>query len=78
MPRISYRALALTGMQKELRKVQRAYRIDVGNVPEPGGNDYLLDRSSAVYLIDRDELYVTQFPSGLSPKAVPVSLERYL
>lgn len=72
------RLTALTGAPEELRKVERAYRIYVGKVPESGGDDYLLDHSAAVYLMGRDGRYLTQFPSGLSAKAMAASVERYL
>ena len=70
--------LAMTGPPAELKKVEDEYHVYVAKVPQSGGNDYLIDHSSIVYVMGRNGRYLNEFPTGVSPKVMAATLERYL
>lgn len=70
--------LALTGKPDALKQAEQEYHIYVAKVPQSGDNDYLIDHSSIVYLMGRDGRYLGEFPTGLPPKVMAATIERYL
>ncbi len=70
--------LALTGTPDELKKAEQEYHIYVAKVPQAGTDDYLIDHSSVVFLMGRDGRYIAQFPTGLPPKVMAATIDRYL
>ncbi len=72
------RLLAMTGTPDELKKVEGEYHVYVAKVPQSGSDDYLIDHSSIIYVIGRDGRYLAQLPTGLPPKAMAASIQRFL
>ena len=70
--------LYLTGAPDELKKVESEFHIYVAKVPQSGSDDYLIDHSSIIYVMGRDGRYLGQMPTGLPPKAMAATIERYL
>ena len=53
---------ALTGTKNEIKNVLRKFRIYVKiNKSSPIDNDYLVDHSSLVFLLDKDDSYIKFF-----------------
>jgi cytochrome oxidase Cu insertion factor (SCO1/SenC/PrrC family) len=63
------RLVALTGSEEEVREAARAYRVYY-HVPEEGGDAYLVDHSTFVYLMGPDGSYRTHFGIDASPEAM--------
>jgi protein SCO1/2 len=63
------RLVALTGSEDEVREAARAYRVYY-HVPEEGGDAYLVDHSTFVYLMGPDGSYRTHFGIDASPEAM--------
>ncbi len=70
--------LGLTGTQDALKQAEQEYHVYVAKVPQSGDNDYLIDHTSIVYLMGRDGRYLGQFPTGIPPKVMAATIERYL
>lgn len=70
--------LYLTGAPDELKKVEGEFHVYVAKVPQSDGDDYLIDHSSIIYVMGRDGRYLGQMPSGLPPKVMAATVERYL
>ena len=69
--------LMMTGTPDELKKVESEYHVYVSKVPQSGTDDYLIDHSSIVYFMGRDGRYLGQFPTGLPPKVMAATIQRY-
>ena len=53
---------ALTGTKDEIKDVLRKFRIYVKiNKKSPSDNDYLVDHSSLIFLLDKDDSYIKFF-----------------
>ncbi|HXS38733.1 MAG TPA: SCO family protein [Stellaceae bacterium] len=70
--------LYLTGAPEELKKVEREFHVYVAKVPQSGSDDYLIDHSSIIYVMGSDGRYLGQMPTGLPPKVMAATVERYL
>jgi cytochrome oxidase Cu insertion factor (SCO1/SenC/PrrC family) len=70
--------LLLTGSPEALKKAEQEYHVYVAKVPQAGADDYLIDHTSIVYLMGRDGRFLGQFPTGLPPKVIAATIERYL
>jgi cytochrome oxidase Cu insertion factor (SCO1/SenC/PrrC family) len=70
--------LYLTGAPDELKKAESEYRVYVAKVPQSGNDDYLIDHSSVIYVMGRDGRYLGEMPTGLPPKVMAATLQRYL
>ena len=70
--------LLMTGTPEALQQAEREYHIYVAKVPQTGSDDYLIDHSSIVYLMGRDGRYLGEFPTGMPPKVMAATIERYL
>jgi cytochrome oxidase Cu insertion factor (SCO1/SenC/PrrC family) len=70
--------LYLTGAPAELKKAEGEYHVYVAKVPQSGSDDYLIDHSSIIYVMGRDGRFLGQMPTGLPPKVMAATVERYL
>jgi len=70
--------IALTGSPDALKKAEQEYHVYVNKVEQTGEDDYLFDHSSIVFILGRDGRFLGQFPTGIPPKVIAASLERYL
>jgi protein SCO1/2 len=74
------RLVALTGTDAQIRAVANTYKVYYAKVgPEggpPSGDDYLMDHSSQIYLMDPNARYITYFPSTATAKDIADALAR--
>lgn len=67
----------LTGDEKALADMQRAYRVYAKKVPLDGG-DYTMDHTALVYLMDKEGRFVAPFNLKRPPEAAAADLRKYL
>jgi cytochrome oxidase Cu insertion factor (SCO1/SenC/PrrC family) len=73
------RLLALTGSPDQVAAAANAYRIFYEKVKaEDGGNDYLVDHSSFVYLMGRDGRYLAHFGPDVTAAGMAAEIKKYL
>ncbi len=60
--------IGLTGTPEQVKKAAAAYRTFYRKVAEEGGDDYQMDHSSIVYLMDPDGKYLKHFAYGTTPE----------
>jgi cytochrome oxidase Cu insertion factor (SCO1/SenC/PrrC family) len=70
--------IALTGAPDQLQKVEQEYHVYVAKVPQSGSDDYLIDHSSIIYVMGADGRYRGQIPTGLPPKVMAATIQRFL
>jgi len=70
--------VGLTGSAEEIAKVAKAYRVYYARVEDEAANDYLMDHSSILYLMDREGRFVTHFNYGTDAKALAKGLAERL
>ncbi len=61
--------VGLTGSLDQVKAVAQAYRVYFAKVQEEGDDpdDYLVDHSAYIYVMDRNGKYATHFPHGTDP-----------
>jgi protein SCO1/2 len=67
----------LTGDQRAIDAVTKAYRVYAKKVPLEGG-DYTMDHTAMVYLMDKDGHFVAPFNMQRTADAEAAELRRYL
>jgi protein SCO1/2 len=76
------RLVALTGSEAEIAAVAKAYRVYYAKRPpdasSDAGDDYLMDHSAVVYLMDRDGGYLAHFTPGTPAKTYVETLREHL
>jgi protein SCO1/2 len=55
------RILGLTGRSKEVAAVAKQFRVFYKKTPIAGSDDYLIEHSSYIYVMDPEDRYVTLF-----------------
>jgi protein SCO1/2 len=72
------RILGLTGDRAAIEQVEKAYRVYARKAPQAGGDDYTMDHSAIVYLMDSQGRFVEAFNLDRKPEDSAKELERYL
>lgn len=72
------RLVALTGTPEQVAAVAKEYRVYYQKVEQGGANDYLMDHSSFIYLMDRDGHYLAHFGPGVKPEQMAAGIKRFL
>ncbi len=68
IPNFHPRLMGLSGSAAQVSRAARAYRVYYAKVDDPkAGEDYLMDHSSVIYLMDPDGRYLTHFSHGTAP-----------
>ncbi len=70
--------IGLTGTPDQVAAAARAYRVYYQKAPSKDGGPYLMDHSSILYLLDRNERFVTHFTHEAKAEAVSAALRRLL
>lgn len=68
--------IGLTGTEDQIAEVTSAYRVVYRRAGE--GDDYLMDHSSIVYLMDSEGEFVDVFTHGTDPAAMASRLQDFL
>ena len=65
------RLVGLSGSPAQIGKAARVYRVYYARVEDPeAGENYLMDHSSVIYLMDPDGRYLTHFSHGTAPETM--------
>jgi protein SCO1 len=80
VPQFHPRLIGLTGDERSIAAVAKAYRVHRRKVlADPAAPEhYLIDHSSFTYLVGPDGHFVTLFPYGTAPAAMAVRIVDYL
>ena len=70
--------VGLTGTEDEVAAAARAYRVYYKRHEEEGGDAYLVDHSSFVYLMDRSGDYLTHFGHDATPEQIAATIRNDL
>ena len=71
IPAFHPRLIGLSGSAAQVGKAARAYRVYYAKVDDPeAGDNYLMDHSSVIYLMDPDGRYLTHFSHGTGPETM--------
>jgi protein SCO1/2 len=70
--------IALTGDAASIRKAADAYKVYYAKVPNEKGDDYTVDHTAFLYLMDRDGTYLGFFPPGTTPERIAETISRKL
>lgn len=68
--------VGLTGTEDQIAEVASAYRVVYRRAGE--GDDYLMDHSSILYLMDAEGEFVDVFTHGTAPRAMAERLQDFL
>ncbi|HLI10817.1 MAG TPA: SCO family protein [Alphaproteobacteria bacterium] len=73
------RIIGLTGTPEEIAAAAKEYRVYFKKAPTgTGGNDYLMDHSSIIYLMNPEGQYVTLFAGDQKPDKIASRLRRVI
>jgi cytochrome oxidase Cu insertion factor (SCO1/SenC/PrrC family) len=75
MPNFHSRYLGLTGTWEDIEKVAKAYRVYYAKANGEAGDDYLMDHSSIIYLMDKKGTFLKHFSYGTDAKALAEDIE---
>lgn len=67
-----------TGDQKEIDAVEKAYRVYAKKVPTGKGDDYSMDHTALVYLMDKQGRFVAPFKFDRKPEQSAAELRKYM
>jgi protein SCO1/2 len=76
VPMFHPRLIGLTGDAAAIHKAAAAYRVYYAKVPNPKGDDYTVDHSAFIYLMDADGKYLGFFPPGTGPDSIAQTITR--
>lgn len=62
--------LMLTGSKPQIEQVVKAYRVHAARASESKDDDYLVDHSSLIYLMDKDGNYQAHFDHQTPPEDI--------
>lgn len=69
---------AATGDRAAIDAVEKAYRVYAKKVPNEKGDDYSMDHTALVYLMDKQGRFVAPFSLKRTPEAAAAELRKYL
>jgi protein SCO1/2 len=72
------RIVGLTGDAAQTAAVEHAFRVYAKKVPSAHGDDYTMDHTAIVYLLDKQGQFVNAFNLERSPQEAAKDLEKYL
>lgn len=75
MPSFHPRYIGLTGSPEAIAKAARAYRVYYAKSANKSGEDYLMDHSSIIYLMDKEGTFLKHFSYGTDAKALAKAIE---
>jgi protein SCO1/2 len=75
MPNFHPRFLGLTGSPEAIDKAAKAYRVYYAKADDAKGEDYLMDHSSIIYLMDKKGTFMKHFSYGTDATALAKAIE---
>ncbi|MFA6265448.1 MAG: SCO family protein [Pseudolabrys sp.] len=72
------RMMAATGDRASIEAAEKAYRVYAKKVPTGKGDDYSMDHTAMVYLMDKQGRFVAPFNLKRTPEEAAADLKKYL
>jgi cytochrome oxidase Cu insertion factor (SCO1/SenC/PrrC family) len=72
------RMVGLTGTDEQIAKVAKEYKVFYQKAPGATGEDYLMDHSTLIYLMDGEGKFLTYFGPQATPDEVAEAIRKYL
>jgi len=72
------RIVGLSGTPEQTAAIEKSYKVYAKKVPGEKGNDYTMDHTAIVYLLDKDGRFVNAFNLDRPPQEAAKELEKYL
>ncbi len=70
VPLFHERLVGLTGSPEQVTRAAKAYRIYYARREDQANSDYLMDHSSFIYLMDKENRYLAHFGPQESPESI--------
>jgi cytochrome oxidase Cu insertion factor (SCO1/SenC/PrrC family) len=70
--------VGLTGTPEQIAQVAKAYRVFYQKAPGAKGEDYLMDHTLLIYLMDAEGKYVTHFGPDATPDRIADEIRKAL
>jgi protein SCO1/2 len=78
VPMFHPRLIGLTGDAAAIRRVADAYKVYYAKVPNRKGDDYTVDHTAFIYLMDAEGKYVGFFPPNTDADRIAETIRRHL
>lgn len=72
------RFVALTGSERQVRRVANDYKVFFERVPRPGGAGYTIDHAAFTFVLGRDGRYIGILPPGTPAERIAFTLREEL
>jgi len=72
------RMMGLRGTPEQIAKVAKAYRIFYQKAPGTTPDDYVMDHTTLIYLMDGDGKYITHFGPDATPDQIAEEIRKHL
>ncbi|MGH6893064.1 MAG: SCO family protein [Dongiaceae bacterium] len=72
------RMLGLTGTPEQIAKVAKAYRVFYQKAPGKGPDDYVMDHTALIYLMDGEGKYLTHFGPQTTADQMAEEIRKHL
>jgi protein SCO1/2 len=72
------RMMGLTGTKEQIAQVAKAYRVFYQKAAGPTPDDYLMDHTLLIYLMDGDGKYLTHFGPDATPDQMADEIRKHL
>ena len=74
----SPRLVGLTGTPEQIAKAAKAYRVFYQKASGSGPDDYVMDHTLLIYLMDGDGKYLTHFGPDVTPEQMAEEIRKHL
>lgn len=72
------RLMAATGDRASIEAAEKAYRVYAKKIPTGKGDDYTMDHTAMVYLMDKQGRFIAPFNLKRTPEEAAADLKKYL
>lgn len=72
------RMMGLTGTHEQIGQAAKAYRVFYQKAPGETPDDYLMDHTTLIYLMDGDGKYITHFGPDATPDQIAEEIRKHM